>query len=140
MDTLDLILVVLVGLVGPGGIATLLTRFFIGKVNEKDKTIGKLQERVTELEEQQKKVPILEQQVATLIGELQDLRGRLDNKEELLKRAEADRDRLKTDVQTKDQLIAALNVRIASYERALELLGVERAGMAEKADDSMESR
>jgi len=102
-------------------------------IKTKDEELSKLRLRVADLEERAKRVPILESQVSTLLSEMSTLQQKVreltealaesQNREAQLVRENGDlreeRDRLR--IEKHD-----LETTKATYERALQLVGVER--------------
>lgn len=123
MDT-ELILVIVGGLVGPGGVFAVL----LNMLNKKEKAIEKLTERIEQLEEDAKRLPELEQQVATLIRQIEELQAKLDDKSKLLEQITNERDQLRADLNGKVLEITHLTGKLSGYETAFKEIGGERTG------------
>lgn len=100
----------------------------------KEEELAALRHRVADLEEKQKRVPEMERQIATLVRQLEDQQKRLDATEAALDGKERELERLvdetaaqKVALKERDAALAAMVVRVETYERALALVGGERA-------------
>jgi len=106
----------------------------------------KLLKRITALEQESARVPELQRQVEILTQQLGDMQLRLSEAEKTLDGKERELERLtdentaqKVALKERDEHIKALGVRVETYERALQLVGGERAHAApEPAPESAE--
>lgn len=112
----------------------------------KEEELAALRHRVADLEEKQKRVPEMERQIATLVRQLEDQQKRLDATEAALDGKERELERLvdetaaqKVALKERDAALAAMVVRVETYERALQLVGGERRAPAPEAGESTET-
>lgn len=100
----------------------------------KEEELTALRHRVADLEEKQKRIPEMERQIATLMRQLEDQQKRLDatvaaleGKERELAWLTEENTALKAGLREKTVEAQTLAVRVETYERALALVGGERA-------------
>lgn len=119
------------GLISAVGIGV---RMLFNRMGDLEDMNKKATARIAELEEQQKRVPELERRIGILTDQLGAMQDRLEEAEKTLDGKERELERLvdetaaqKVALKERDAALAAMVVRVETYERALALVGGERA-------------